>query len=154
MHPKWMPFVTAVLNATPFLVSHDAPHMDAFSVKEIVNIESFCLTYCPWNRWWQMFSMSTLCFVRPSFGEDALKCLVRWKPFWQRHSASKTLACLVKQRPRVSSCLVFWDEEYPVRHIFKIIFRASAFFTWLWLYIPTLQNHSKMQPQPGDMELV
>ena len=34
----------------------------------------------------------------------------------------------------------------------KIIFRASDFFTWLWLYNPTLQNHSKMQPQPGDME--
>ena len=72
MPPKWMPFVTAVLNAKLFLVSHDAPHMDAFSVKEIVNIESFCLTYCPWNRWWQMFSMSTPCFVRPSFGKDAL----------------------------------------------------------------------------------
>ena len=42
-----MPFVTAVLNEKPFLVAHDAPHMDAFSVKEIVNIESFCLTYCP-----------------------------------------------------------------------------------------------------------
>ena len=72
MPPKWMPFVTAVLNEKPFLVAHGAPHMDAFSVKEIVNIESFCLTYCPWNRWWQMFSMSTPCFVRPSFGKDAL----------------------------------------------------------------------------------
>ena len=34
MHPKWMPSVTTVLNAKPFLVSHDAPHMDAFSVKD------------------------------------------------------------------------------------------------------------------------
>ena len=44
---KWMPFVTAVLNAKPFLVSHDAPHKDAFSVKEIVNIESFLFDILP-----------------------------------------------------------------------------------------------------------
>ena len=37
----------------------------------------------------------------------------------------------------MSSCLVFWDED---------------FFTVLWLYIRTLQNHFEMQPQPGDME--
>ena len=40
-----MPFVTAVLTANPLLVS-DAPHMDAFSVKDFVNIESF-LFDCP-----------------------------------------------------------------------------------------------------------
>ena len=47
MPSKWMPFVTAVLNAKPFLVSHDAPRMDAFSVKEIVNIESFLFDILP-----------------------------------------------------------------------------------------------------------
>ena len=47
MPPKWMPFVTTVLNAKPFLVSHDAPHMDAFSVKEIVNIELFLFDILP-----------------------------------------------------------------------------------------------------------
>jgi len=70
--------------------------------------------------------MSTPCFVRPSFGKDALNF----------------------ENPFDS----FLDEEKTVRNIFKIIFRASDFFTRLWLYIPTLQNHSKMQPQPGDME--
>ena len=39
MHPKWMPFVTAVLNAKLFLVSHGAPHMDAFGCL-------FCQRYC------------------------------------------------------------------------------------------------------------
>ena len=47
MPPKWMPFVTTVLNAKPFLVSHDAPHMDAFSVKDFVNIESFLFDILP-----------------------------------------------------------------------------------------------------------
>ena len=42
-----MPFLTAVLNAKPFLVSHDALHMDAFSVKDFVNIESFLFDILP-----------------------------------------------------------------------------------------------------------
>ena len=50
MLPTWMPFLSKILST----------------------LNPFCLTYCPWNRWWQMFSMSTPCFVRPSFGKDAL----------------------------------------------------------------------------------
>ena len=50
MLPTWMPFLS----------------------KRLSTLNPFCLTYCPWNRWWQMFSMSTPCFVRPSFGKDAL----------------------------------------------------------------------------------
>ena len=75
-----------------------------------------------------MFSMSTPCFVRPSFGKDALNFE---NPFD-----------------------IFLDEEKTVRNIFKIIFRAPDFFTWLWLYIPTLQNNLEMLPQPGDMETI
>ena len=45
--PKWMPFVAAVLNAKLFLVSHDAPHMDAFSVEDIVNTEPFLFDILP-----------------------------------------------------------------------------------------------------------
>ena len=44
------------------------------------------------------------------------------------------------------------NELVPCFLGYKIIFVASDFFTLLWLYIPTLQNHFKMQPQPGDME--
>ena len=50
MLPTWLPFLSKILST----------------------LNPFCLTYCPWNRWWQMFSMSTPCFVRPSFGKDAL----------------------------------------------------------------------------------
>ena len=55
-----------------FLFHMMLPIMDAFSVNILSTLNPFCLTYCPWNRWWQMFSMSTPCFVRPSFGKDAL----------------------------------------------------------------------------------
>ena len=72
--------------------------------------------------------MPTPCFVRPSFGKDALNFE---NPFD-----------------------IFLDEEKTVRHIFKIIFRAPDFFTWLWLYIPTLQNNLEMLPQPGDMDTI
>ena len=72
--------------------------------------------------------MSTPCFVRPSFGKDALNF----------------------ENP----VDIFLDEEKTVRNIFKIIFRAPDFFTRLWLYIPTLQNNLEMLPQPGDMETI
>ena len=72
MHPKWMPFVTAVLNAEPFLVSHDAPHMDAFSVKEIVNIESFLFDILPLKS-----MMADVLNVNPLF---------RSSKFWKRRS--------------------------------------------------------------------
>ena len=45
-------------------------------------------------------------------------------------------------------------KKKTVRNIFKIIFGAPDFFTWLWLYIPTLQNNLEMLPQPGDMETI
>ena len=106
MLPTWMPFLSKILST----------------------LNPFCLTYCPWNRWWQMFSMSTPWLVRPNFGKDALNFE---NPFD-----------------------IFLDEEKTVRNIFKIIFRAPDFFTWLWLYIPTLQNNLEMLPQPGDMETI
>ena len=49
MPPKWMPFVTTVLNAKPFLVS-DSPHMDAFGClfcQRLSTLNPFCMTYCP-----------------------------------------------------------------------------------------------------------
>ena len=72
MPPKWMPFVTAVLNAFSCF-TWCSPHGCLF-----------CQRYCQhwilfvWHiapeiyRWWQMFSMSSPCFVRPSFGKDTL----------------------------------------------------------------------------------
>ena len=61
--------MTAVLNAKPVPVSHDAPHMDAFSVKDIVNIESFLFDTLPLKSM-MADVLSTPCFV-PSFGKDA-----------------------------------------------------------------------------------
>ena len=91
-------FMKDGLNVKPVLLKQNAPQMDAFCIllwqlflmrnlflfqmmlptwlpflsKILSTLNPFCLTYCPWNRWWQMFSMSTPCFVRPSFGKDAL----------------------------------------------------------------------------------
>ena len=124
--------------------------LDAFSVKDsqhMSTLNPFCLTYCLWNRWWQMFCQPLVSFVQ-----------ILEKTLWTLKTLLTETFCMQNARlpcetkaPRVSSCLVFCDEEKTIRRIFKILVRASDFFTWLWLYIRILQNHSKMQPQPGDM---
>ena len=131
MLPTWLPFLSKILST----------------------LNPFCLTYCPWNRWWQMFSMSTPCFVRPSFGKDALNFE---NPFDRDILHTKCSPALWNKGPPEWARALFSGMKNKLSDTyskyFKIIFRASDFFTWLWLYIPTLQNHSKMQPQPGDME--
>ena len=56
----------------------------------------------------------------------------------------------------MSSCLVFWDEsKNKLSDTYSKLFSGLlTFFTWLWLYIPTLQNNLEMLPQPGDMETI
>ena len=49
-------------------------------------------------------------------------------------------------------CFLGWRINCPT-HI-QNYFQGSWLFTWLWLYIPTLQNHLEMLPQPGDMETI
>ena len=42
MLPTWMPFLSKILST----------------------LNPFCLTHCPWNRWWQMFCQPLVSFVQ------------------------------------------------------------------------------------------
>ena len=130
--PKMDAFIKDGLNVKPVLLKQNALQMDAFCdncsycetfscfwcsphgclwmpfLSKIVNIQSFLFDILPWNRWWQMFSMSTPCFVRPSFGKDALNFE---NPFNRDILHAKCSPALWNKAPRMSSCLVFWDEE-------------------------------------------
>ena len=73
-----MPFSKDFLNSqreTYFLLKPDAPKTNAFHVKDVVNIEPFCLTQCPQNGC--LYERCSQCEA----SAFKAKCPPKWMPF-------------------------------------------------------------------------
>ena len=93
---------------TYFLLKPDAPKTNAFHVKDVVNIEPFLFDTMPLKS-----MMADVLNVNPLFRSSKFwkRRSELWKPFWQRHSACKMLACLVKlkaPRNELVPCFLGW----------------------------------------------